>query len=70
MTYIRDEKTGRFLVGNTGNAGRPKGSRNRFAEAFIDDIYLDWKEHGIQVIRDVRESIHSDYLKICALLVR
>jgi hypothetical protein len=70
MTYIRDEKTGRFLVGNTGKAGRPKGARNKLAEAFIDDLYQDWKEHGIQVIQEVRESRPSDYLKICAILVR
>jgi hypothetical protein len=70
MTYIRDARTGRFLVGNTGKAGRPKGARIKLAEAFIDDIYQDWKQHGIQVIREVRETRSSDYLKICAILVR
>ena len=30
-----------------GNAlGRPKGSRNKLAEAFIADVYADWLEHG------------------------
>jgi hypothetical protein len=70
MTYIRDEKTGRFLVGNTGNAGRPCGSRNKLNEAFISDLYHDWIEHGIHVIQEVRETRPSDYLKICAILVR
>jgi hypothetical protein len=70
MTYIRDARTGRFLVGNNGAAGHPKGARNKLAEAFIDDIYQDWKQHGIQVIQEVRETMPSDYLKICAILVR
>jgi hypothetical protein len=70
VTYIRDEKTGRFLVGNNGMAGRPKGARNKLAEAFIDDLYADWKEHGIHVIQEVRETGPSDYLKICAILAR
>jgi hypothetical protein len=81
MSEIRDEKTGqflpghpsvghRFLPGNSGLPGRPKGARNKLSEAFIDDLYHDWLEHGIQAIRDVRESRPSDYLKICAILVR
>jgi hypothetical protein len=51
-------------------AGRPKGARNKLAEAFVDDIYQDWKQHGIQIIQEVRETRPSDYLKICAILVR
>jgi hypothetical protein len=70
MIEMRDEKTGQILRGNTGLPGRPKGARNKLSEAFIDDIYEDWKQHGIQVIREVRETRPSDYLKICALLVR
>jgi hypothetical protein len=70
MIEMRDEKTGQILRGNTGLPGRPKGARNKLSEAFIDDLYHDWLEHGIQAIRDVRESRPSDYLKICALLVR
>jgi hypothetical protein len=70
MIEMRDEKTGRILRGNTGLPGRPKGARNKLAEAFIDDIYQDWKQHGIQVIQEVRETRPSDYLKICAILVR
>jgi hypothetical protein len=70
MIEMRDKKTGRILRGNTGLPGRPKGARNKLAEAFINDLYQDWKEHGIQVIQEVRETRPSDYLKICAILVR
>jgi hypothetical protein len=76
----RDPKTGRFLVGhssvghrflpgNSGLPGRPKGARNKLAEAMIDDLYRDWKEHGIQAIREVRETRPADYLKIVAMVV-
>jgi hypothetical protein len=62
----RDQK-GRFLPGNPGLPGRPKGSRNMLADAMIDDLYRDWKEHGIQAIRAARES--REYLKVVAVIV-
>ena len=37
----QDEK-GRFVPGNNGGAGRPKGSRNLLGEAFIADLYEHW----------------------------
>jgi hypothetical protein len=75
-----DPKTGRFLVGhssvghrflpgNSGLPGRPKGARNKLAEAMIDDLYQDWKAHGIQAIRECRETRPADYLKIVAMIV-
>jgi hypothetical protein len=51
-------------------SGRPRGARCKLSDAFLDDIYQDWLKHGIQVIEEVRESRPSDYLKICALLIR
>jgi hypothetical protein len=76
----RDAKTGRFLVGhlsvghrflpgNSGLPGRPKGARNKLAEAMIEDLYQDWKAHGIEAIRECRETRPSDYLKIVAMIV-
>jgi len=35
----------------------------------MDDLYRDWKEHGIQAIREVRERRPSDYLRIVAMIV-
>ena len=80
MRPERDAKTGRFLVGhscvghrflpgNSGLPGRPKGARNKLAEAMIEDLYADWKEHGIQAIREVRETRPANYLKIVAMVV-
>ena len=65
----QDERTGRFLPGNSGNGGRSKGSRNLLADAMIADLYHDWQEHGIQAIRAARESRPADYLKIVAMIV-
>jgi hypothetical protein len=65
----RDPKTGRFLPGATGLPGRPKGARNKLAEAMIDDLYQDWKAHGIEAIRETRETRPADYLKIVAMII-
>jgi hypothetical protein len=65
----RDQKTGRFLQGTSGLPGRPKGSRNKLAEPMIDDLYRDWKAHGIQAIRETRETRPADYLRIVAMII-
>jgi hypothetical protein len=35
----------------------------------IADLYHDWKEHGIQAIRECRETRPADYLRIVAVIV-
>lgn len=53
--------------GESGNlAGRPKGSRNRIAEAFLSDLLEDWREHGPEAIRRVRTDDPSTYVKVVA----
>src|SRR5262249_29892376 len=47
----RDEK-GRFLPGNSGFGGRPLGSRNKFSQQFIDDVYQVWRQEGIETLRN------------------
>jgi hypothetical protein len=37
-----------------GNPGRPKGSRNKFGEAFIQALADDFERHGTEVIERVR----------------
>jgi hypothetical protein len=80
MRPERDAKTGRFLVGhssvghrflpgNSGLPGRPKGARNKLAEAMIDDLYRHWLARGAQAIQQVFETRPADYLKIVAMVV-
>lgn len=60
----RNAKTGQFVKGEyRGGPGRPKGSRNKFAESFIDDFYADWLEHGAAVIAAVRAEKPDVYFK-------
>jgi hypothetical protein len=67
MTDDRDDK-GRFLTGNSGG-GRPKGSRNKLAEAFIADFHADWEENGAQAIRTMRAERPHEYVKVAASLL-
>ena len=56
--------------GQSGNpAGRPRGSRNRLGEAFVDDLFADWRENGSQVIVAVRKADPSTYLRVVASIL-
>lgn len=46
----RDQRTGRFLPGNSGNGGRPKGARSKLSEQFLLDLSNTWNEHGPEVL--------------------
>ncbi len=61
----RDERN-RFVTGNNGGPGRPKGSRNKLAEMFLADLVTDWEVNGAQAITDMREEKPGDYVKVVA----
>lgn len=65
----KDETTGRFLPGNSGFGGRPKGARNKLGEAFIDALHDDFNDHGIAAIQTVRSEKPDQYLKVIASLL-
>jgi hypothetical protein len=55
--------------GQGGNpAGRPPGSRSKFSEAMVSD-FLDWHEHGTDVLARVRATEPATYLRVAAVLV-
>lgn len=59
------DKKGRFVSGNK-EGGRPKGSRNKLGEAFLDKLYEDFQEHGVEAIQEVRTTKPDAYLKVIA----
>ena|SRR5947209_16334329 len=61
---------GRFLSGNNGGPGRPRGSRNLLGEEFVAAVHEDWTKHGGDVLAQVRTSSPSAYLRVVASLVR
>ena len=64
----KDPKTGRFLTGNSGG-GRPKGSRNKLGEQFLEALVQDFTEHGQEAIVACREEKPTEYLKVIAGLL-
>ncbi len=64
----KDPETGRFLTGNSGG-GRPKGSRNKLGEQFLEALAQDFAEHGRQAIVACRAEKPNEYVKIVAGLL-
>jgi hypothetical protein len=59
-----------FKKGQSGNPAGPKaGYRQAFSRAFVTGIAQDFAEHGVAVVKRVREENPLGYLRICASLV-
>ena len=55
----------RIRLGQSGNpSGRPKGSRNKFTEAFFQLLAADYDEYGKGVIEQVRQKHPLQYLRL------
>jgi|TARA_Y100000310_G_scaffold193100_2_gene193069 hypothetical protein len=50
-------------------AGRRLGSRNKFSNAFVDAMLMDFELHGEAVIAEVRERDPSTYVRIATALI-
>ena len=60
----------KWAPGQTGNPlGRPKGSRNKLGEAFIEAMHEDFTQHGAAVIAQVRQEKPDQYLKVVASIL-
>jgi hypothetical protein len=60
---VSDDERPRFVTGGKPGPGRPKGSRNKFAENFISDFYAHWLEHGQSAIDWVYANKPDIYFK-------
>ena len=65
----RDVKTGRFLPGNSGFGGRPKGSRNKLGEQFLLDLHHAWSEHGPTALSRCAGERPAEFCRIIASLL-
>lgn len=52
-----------------GNSGRPKGSRNKLGEAFLEALHADFQKHGKQAIADARKESPLGYVRVCASIL-
>jgi hypothetical protein len=65
----RDQRTGRFLPGNSGFGGRPKGARSKLGEQFLEDLRTVWEERGIEALRRCAEEEPSAFVRVLAGLL-
>jgi hypothetical protein len=65
----KDARTGRFLPGNSGFGGRPKGARSKLTTEFFEDFYRAWQEHGAEALKKVAESSPRDFVRAAAMLM-
>ena len=65
----KDPNTGRFLPGNSGFGGRPKGARSKLTTEFFADFHAAWQEHGAKALKDVAEKSPRDFVRAAAMLM-
>lgn len=59
----------RMKAGEIVSPGRPKGSRNKFAEAFVQAFMEDFEEHGADAIKKCREKDVAAYIAAAGRII-
>lgn len=62
-------KDTQFQIGHSGGPGRPKGSKNKLAESYLQDLYEHYLEHGKEAIQWLFENDRAVYVKLIAQLI-
>lgn len=66
----RGSEATQFKPGQSGNpAGRPKSSRNKLGEAFLEALHADFEQHGTDAIQQARLESPLGYIKVCASIL-
>lgn len=69
-TDVEQSKPWLFKPGQSGNpAGRPVGARSKLDELFVEALYKDFKEGGVEAIRACRTEKPDVYLNVIAKVV-
>lgn len=58
-----------FQPGNPGGPGRPKGSRNKLSEGFLEAVHADFQQHGAAAIVAARTESPLGYVRMVAGLL-
>ena len=67
---VNTDNNRRWRPGQSGNpSGRPKGSRNKLSESFLQALADDFEQHGREVVETVRMTRPHEYLKIVAAVL-
>jgi hypothetical protein len=66
---IERDQQGRFLTGVKAGPGRPLGSRNKLADAFVTDLRDLWAVRGVEVLERVATDDPATLLKVVASLM-
>lgn len=73
MTEAAPENTlaerGKEFRFKEGNPGRPKGSRNKLGEAFLEALHADFQTNGKEAIEVCRLEKPDAYLKVIASIL-
>ena len=64
LSGLKPFKSGEEWAGNA--QGRPKGSRNKLGEAFIQDVYAKWQEKGSESLTRMIEEEPGAFVRVVA----